>query len=68
MMTTRATKLTLLAAALGGLVAAGCNHAGSSSSAYPRDAELRVDQIQVLGSHNSYHIEPEPALCSPCPP
>jgi hypothetical protein len=59
---TRATKLTLLAATLGSLVAAGCNHSGSASGAYPRDGELRVDQIQVLGSHNSYHVEPEPAL------
>jgi Phosphoinositide phospholipase C, Ca2+-dependent len=25
---------------------------------YPRDDELRLNQIQVLGSHNSYHIRP----------
>lgn len=25
---------------------------------YPRDDDLRLNQIQVLGSHNSYHIRP----------
>jgi Phosphoinositide phospholipase C, Ca2+-dependent len=29
---------------------------------YPRDAELRLNQIQVLGSHNSYHIRPAPPI------
>ncbi len=33
-----------------------------SSSAYPRDGELRLNDIQVLGSHNSYHIQPKPDL------
>lgn len=40
---------------------------GSDSSAptpapaYPRDGQLRLNQIQVLGTHNSYHIQaPEP--------
>lgn len=31
-------------------------------SAYPLDGELRLNHIQALGSHNSYHLEPEPAL------
>jgi hypothetical protein len=26
--------------------------------AYPRDDTLRLDQVQVLGSHNSYHARP----------
>lgn len=30
--------------------------------AYPRDGELRLNHLQVIGSHNSYHIEPEPEL------
>ena len=29
---------------------------------YPRDDELRLNQIQVLGSHNSYHIRPDPQI------
>ena len=62
MMTSRVAKLVVLAAVLGGTFTSGCSDSGSSSSAYPRDGELRVDQVQVLGSHNSYHIEPQPAL------
>ncbi len=27
-----------------------------------RDAELKLNQIQVIGTHNSYHLAPEPAL------
>jgi hypothetical protein len=29
---------------------------------YPRDDELRLNQLQVLGSHNSYHIRPAPPI------
>jgi len=29
---------------------------GCPPPAYPRDDELRLNQIQVLGTHNSYHI------------
>ncbi len=28
------------------------------------DDEVRLNQIQVVGSHNSYHIEPSPAVRS----
>lgn len=31
-------------------------------AAYPRDAVLRLNHMQVLGSHNSYHIQPRPPL------
>ena len=31
---------------------------------YPRDDELRLNQIQVLGSHNSYHVQSDPRLLS----
>lgn len=60
----RTTKiLPVLAAGL--LLASGCGSSSSSSgSAYPRDGELRLDQMQVLGSHNSYHIQPKPELFS----
>ncbi len=62
-MKSRVPKLTALA--LSTCLAAGCSDSGSSgSSAYPRDGELRLNQMQVLGSHNSYHIQPEPALFS----
>ncbi|MBV6508126.1 MAG: hypothetical protein JJLCMIEE_01186 [Acidimicrobiales bacterium] len=29
---------------------------------YPLDDELRLNDIQVLGSHNSYHVQPEDEL------
>jgi len=29
---------------------------------HPLDDELRLDQVQVLGTHNSYHVEPSAAL------
>jgi hypothetical protein len=32
--------------------------ASASSRAYPRDGALRVNQMQVLGTHNSYHVRP----------
>jgi hypothetical protein len=31
-------------------------------AAYPRDDVLRLNQMQVLGSHNSYHVHSPPAL------
>ena len=32
--------------------------AGASSNPYPEDGVLRVNQMQVLGTHNSYHLRP----------
>ena len=34
----------------------------SPAPTYPRDTLLRLNQIQVLGSHNSYHIQPRGRL------
>ena len=42
------------------LVAAACS--SSSPRAYPRDGALRLNDIQVLGSHNSYHVQGDPKL------
>jgi len=36
----------------------------SSATGYPRDDELKLNQIQVLGTHNSYHLRPEEPLMS----
>ena len=33
-----------------------------ATPAYPLDSTLRLNQIQVLGSHNSYHGEPYPQV------
>ena len=29
--------------------------------AHPLDDQLRLNQMQVLGTHNSYHVAPDPA-------
>ena len=34
----------------------------SSPKSYPRDDVLRLNDIQVLGSHNSYHVQGDPKL------
>jgi hypothetical protein len=47
------------------LLAAACGSDDSTpapSDAYPRDSQLRLNHIQVLGSHNSYHIQAPPVL------
>src|SRR5512143_697252 len=62
-----------VALAVVGLVAlAGCSSSGGGgpastdasggSSAYPRDGELKLNQMQVLGTHNSYHLRPQEPL------
>jgi hypothetical protein len=58
----RATAAALLAAVL-----AACSSDGGSEApapppppAYRLDETLRLNQIQVLGTHNSYHVAPAP--------
>ncbi|HYD49379.1 MAG TPA: phosphatidylinositol-specific phospholipase C1-like protein [Terriglobales bacterium] len=49
-------------------VGVGCgDDSGDSSGPYPRDGEIRLNQIQVLGSHNSYHIQPQGRLARALP-
>ncbi len=48
-----------LAPALVATLFMGC---GNRSDNYPADDALRVNQLQALGSHNSYHIEAAPPL------
>jgi hypothetical protein len=45
---------------LAAFLAVGC--APRSAADYPRDAELRLNHIQVLGSHNSYRQQPPDAI------
>jgi hypothetical protein len=59
---------------LAALLAAACSSGGGHPSttppprttttlaAYPLDKTLRLDQVQVLGSHNSYHGRPYPQV------
>ncbi|MEZ4372612.1 MAG: Ca2+-dependent phosphoinositide-specific phospholipase C [Polyangiaceae bacterium] len=44
------------------LALAGCGEdsPGPTRSAYPRDNELRMNQLQLKGTHNSYHIAQDP--------
>jgi hypothetical protein len=35
---------------------------GAGGGAPPRGPQVRLNEIQVLASHNSYHVEPEPTL------
>ncbi|MBM4266976.1 MAG: hypothetical protein FJ144_10230 [Deltaproteobacteria bacterium] len=58
----QALALSLGSAAL--LAATGCGGGTHGSSSYPLDDELRLNQVQVLGSHNSYHIQPREPLFS----
>lgn len=44
---------------LGALVF-GCDGEGDPSFDYPMDDTLRLDHVQALGTHNSYHIAPDP--------
>ena len=55
----RATAVALVLAALS---ACGPDRArrGEGEPGYRLDATLRVNQIQVLGTHNSYHVAPVP--------
>src|SRR5262245_55570293 len=36
--------------------------AAIATAGYPLDNTLRLDQVQVLGSHNSYHGRPYPQV------
>lgn len=50
----------VLATSLGLLVGCGSSHddaAATPANPYPRDAELRLNHVQVKGTHNSYHVE-----------
>jgi Phosphoinositide phospholipase C, Ca2+-dependent len=47
-----------------GLLAAACRpiSVGGGTGGNGRGPNITINQIQVLASHNSYHVEPEPAL------
>jgi Phosphoinositide phospholipase C, Ca2+-dependent len=61
----RRTRLVVLLAALAlvGLLAAACRPiTPGGAGGHVRGPNVTINQIQVLASHNSYHVEPEPAL------
>jgi len=53
---------TLLIAALAMLSACGEDQINVTPATYPHDDTLRLNQIQVVGSHNSYHLQPRAEL------
>jgi len=64
-MVRRRTRLVVLVAALAfvGLLAAACRPiVGGGTGGDGRGPNVTINQIQVLASHNSYHVQPEPAL------
>jgi Phosphoinositide phospholipase C, Ca2+-dependent len=65
-MVRRQPRLVLLLAALAlvGLLAGACRPitVGGGTGGNGRGPKVTINQIQVLASHNSYHVEPEPAL------
>ena len=65
-MVRRRTRPVVLLAALAfvGLLAAACRPitVGGGTGSGDRGPNVAINQIQVLASHSSYHVEPEPAL------
>lgn len=51
---------SLTSLALATLAAVGCGDGGPPPFDYPRDGELRLEELQARGTHNSYHIAPDP--------
>jgi hypothetical protein len=63
---TRRRLLLLLVGAVGSTTVTACG-SGSATTApapvpYPRDGVLRVDDIQVVGTHNRDHLRPPGTL------
>jgi hypothetical protein len=54
----RGRVLIVLAALATGILGCGNDDGSGRNMAYPLDDTLHLNQIQVLGSHNSYHVEP----------
>jgi hypothetical protein len=63
---TRGRVLVVLVAV--SVVAAACSSGGGGSKrvvAYPLDHRLRLNDVQVLASHNSYHLQPNVGISDP---
>jgi hypothetical protein len=53
---------TVALALLVAVVAIGCRTPGPGGPGGAQGPPVRLNEIQVLASHNSYHVEPEPTL------
>jgi hypothetical protein len=51
-----------LLTAIAGVALLASPLAAASRKPYPQDRTLRVNQVQVLGTHNSYHLRPDRQL------
>jgi Phosphoinositide phospholipase C, Ca2+-dependent len=58
----RRPALVLAALMLVALLASACRPIRPGSGGGGHGPKVTINQIQVLASHNSYHVEPEPAL------
>jgi hypothetical protein len=60
----RRPSLLLAAALLMALLASACRPipVGGGAGDHRKGPKVTINQIQVLASHNSYHVEPEPTL------
>jgi hypothetical protein len=54
--------LVLIMCSVLALAAVACGGGGGKPEAYPLDDQLRVNEIQLLNSHNSYHLRPTTPL------
>jgi Phosphoinositide phospholipase C, Ca2+-dependent len=54
----RRSSLVLVACSALALVVVACGGGGGKPEAYPLDDRLRMNEIQLLNSHNSYHLRP----------
>lgn len=59
-MLTRRTPAVILAALVVALAA--CHPGGPGGGAGNAEGRLRINEVQVVASHNSYHVQPEPKL------
>jgi hypothetical protein len=58
----RRTVALMVVVVLGACTSGGHHEPASAPPPYPSDATLRLNDIQVLGTHNSYHVQGDPKL------
>ena len=58
----RGRVLIVLAVLAAGVLGCGNDDGSGGNVAYPLDDTLHLNQIQVLGSHNSFHVRPQGRL------
>jgi len=59
--------IALVVVAAGAFGCGSDDGSGGGNAAYPLDGTLHLNEVQVLGSHNSYHIRPQGRLARGLP-